>query len=399
LQLKILQIHTRYLFQGGEDASVDRVLPALSADHRVDRCLFSSSMWKQPEAPPLWRQPFLMWRNPKALERIREAHETFRPNLWLVHNVYPVASAGVYGLARQLGVPVVYFGHNFRPFSVNGYCWAGQRLAPEGLRGNYWPEILAGSWQNSRIKTAIFATVLRKLRSSGWLESIKAWVAISDFMRDRFIEAGVPADRVFTLRHSWDLLNENSSASEDNGFFLYLGRLSTEKGIPVLLEAWQKLRASPGFPDKARLVIAGEGPLQTLVEKASATDPTIRFEGYVSGNRKADLLRSCRAVVVPSVWWEALGLVVYEAYDFSKPVLAARSGGLTETVTHHQTGLLHEPGHADELARHLSEITNNPAKAQAWGRAGRAWLEKNTSTRDWLARFNTIADYAIRNPP
>ncbi len=338
-----------------------------------------------------------MWRNPETLERIRESHEAFRPDLWLVHNVFPVASAGVYGLARQLGVPVVYFGHNFRPFSVNGYCWAGQRLAPEGLHGNYWPEILAGSWQNSRIKTAIFATVLRKLRSSGWLDSIKAWVAISDFMRERFIEADVPADRVFTLRHSWDLLNAQPSAFEDDGSFLYLGRLSTEKGIPVLLDAWRKFRASADLPDKPRLVIAGEGPLQGMVEQASAKDPTIHFEGYVSGERKAELLHSCRAVVVPSVWWEALGLVVYEAYDFSKPVLAARSGGLTETVTDHQTGLLHEPGHADELARHLSEITNDPAQAQAWGRTGRAWLEKNTSTQDWLARFNTIADHAVHS--
>jgi glycosyltransferase involved in cell wall biosynthesis len=394
--LRILEIHNRYLQRGGEDLAADYVAQVLSHDNAIERCHFESQEWKRHGAPRVWQQPFLMWRNPRALERIRKAHEAFGPDLWLVHNVYPVASAGVYGLAQQLGIPVVYFGHNFRPFSVNGYCWAGQRLAPEGLRGNYWPEILAGSWQNSRIKTAIFATVLRKLRSSGWLGSIKAWVAISDFMRDRFIEAGVPAERVFTLRHSWDFLNEQPSAFEDDGSFLYLGRLSTEKGIPVLLGAWRKFRASADFPDRPRLVIAGEGPLQSMVEQAAAKDPTIHFEGYVSGERKVELLRSCRAVVVPSVWWEALGLVVYEAYDFSKPVLAARSGGLTETVTDHQTGLLHEPGNADELARHLSEITDDPAQAQAWGRAGRAWLEKNTSTRDWLARFNTIADFAVR---
>jgi len=398
LRLHILEIHNRYLQRGGEDIASDNINGALSKQHSIHRCHFSSQQWKESNSPPIWRQPFLMWRNPGALERIREAHEAFRPDLWLVHNVYPVASAGVYGLARQLGVPVVYFGHNFRPFSVNGYCWAGQRLAPEGLRGNYWPEILAGSWQNSRIKTAIFATVLRKLRSSGWLDSIKAWIAISDFMRDRFIEAGVPAERVFTLRHSWDLLNEQHSTFEDNGSILYLGRLSTEKGIPVLLDAWRKFRASADFPDRPRLVIAGEGPLQKMVEQASAADPTIHFEGYVSGDRKAELLRSCRAIVVPSVWWEALGLVVYEAYDFSKPVLAARSGGLTETVTDHQTGLLHEPGNADELARHLREIANNPARPRDWGCNGRSWLEQNTSMQDWLARFNTIADYAVHSP-
>jgi glycosyltransferase involved in cell wall biosynthesis len=351
-------------------------------------------MWKQPEAPPLWQQPLLMWRNPGALEKIRKAHESLQPDLWLVHNVYPVASAAAYGLARQLGVPVIQFGHNFRPFSVNGYCWAGQHLAPQGLQGNYWPEILAGSWQNSRIKTAIFATVLHKLRASGWLDSVKAWVAISDFMRDRFIEAGVPAERVFTLHHSWDLLNMPASTFEDNGSVLYLGRLSTEKGIPVLLEAWRKLRASPEASAQTQLVIAGEGPLQNLVKQASETDPTIRFEGYVSGDRKAELLQSCRAVVVPSVWWEALGLVAYEAYDYSKPVLAARSGGLTETVTHEQTGLLHQAGNASELASHMAMVTQDPQGARQWGENGRMWLEENTKPADWLSRFDQIAAFA-----
>lgn len=393
--MKILEVHNRYLQRGGEDSASDHIAKALSHDHTLERCHFESKEWKQPAAPGVWLQPFLIWRNPAALAKIKAAHEGLQPDLWVVHNVFPVASAAVYELARQLGVPVIYFGHNFRPFSVNGYCWARQHLAPQGLHGNYWPEILAGSWQNSRIKTAIFATVLRKLRSSGWLDSVNAWVAVSDFVRNRFIEAGVPADRVFTLRYSWDLLNKQASTFEDSGSFLYLGRLSTEKGVPVLLDAWRKFRASADFSDTARLVIAGEGPLQRMVEQASTTDPTIRFEGYVSGERKAELLRSCRAVVVPSVWWEALGLVVYEAYDFSKPVLAARSGGLTETVTDQRTGLFHEPGNADELVRHLREVSNHPVKSQAWGQAGRAWLEKNTTPSDWLARFNAIANFAV----
>jgi glycosyltransferase involved in cell wall biosynthesis len=75
-----------------------------------------------------------------------------------------------------------------------------------------------------------------------------------------------------------------------------------------------------------------------------------------------------------------------KAYDYSKPVLGARSGGLTKTVTDQQTGLLHEPGNADELARHLQLMTNEPAKAR---------LEKNTTRSDWLERFNTVANFAV----
>lgn len=106
-------------------------------------------------------------------------------------------------------------------------------------------------------------------------------------------------------------------------------------------------------------------------------------------------MHNVHPVTSAAIYELTLGLVAYEAYDYSKPVLAARSGGLTETVTDQQTGLLHEPGNADELARHLQLMPNEPAKAKAWGSQGRAWLEKNTTPSDWLERFNTIANFAV----
>jgi glycosyltransferase involved in cell wall biosynthesis len=222
---------------------------------------------------------------------------------------------------------------------------------------------------------------------------VKAWIAVSDFMRDKFIEAGVPAGDIFTVRHSWRPM-ETPPAPQDRGHWLFLGRLIPAKGIAVLFDAWRIIRAELG-ERTPKLVIAGAGPMDLQVRELAAKNPSVEFRGSVNGSEKDELLANCRGMIAPSLWWEPLGLVTYEAYDFAKPMLAARSGGLTETVIHGETGLLHEPGNAAELARQVTELDASPERRIAMGRAGRAWLLANTNERDWLRKFTQVVEHAI----
>ena len=97
--------------------------------------------------------------------------------------------------------------HNYRPFSVGGTLQVHGRIVQDALYGSYWKEIFSGAWQGSVVKSALFALMLKMLHRSGWLKSVKAWVTVSDFMRQRFIEAGaLPAAHVHTLRHAWHAL-------------------------------------------------------------------------------------------------------------------------------------------------------------------------------------------------
>jgi glycosyltransferase involved in cell wall biosynthesis len=102
-------------------------------------------------------------------------------------------------------------------------------------------------------------------------------------------------------------------------------------------------------------------------------------------------------MMVPSIWWEPLGLVVYEAYDFAKPVLAACSGGLIETVLGGETGLLHSPGCVDEMVRDVLAMEEMPAaQRSAMGAAGREWLLRETKVTAWQDRFDAIIERAWR---
>jgi glycosyltransferase involved in cell wall biosynthesis len=317
-----------------------------------------------------------------------------RPEAAIFHNIYPVASPALYRAAQQRKLPVVQFLHNFRPFSVSGTVYTRGQILAEALHGDYWREVRYGAWQDSVVKSALFAVMLKALHTSGWLRSVRAWVAISDFMRERLIEAGIPSDRIHTLRHFWEAMPEPPPA-EDAGYYLYLARLVEVKGVEPLLRAWDALYARLGARTPP-LHIGGEGPLAEMVERHAASNPSIHFLGLIIGDTKHDALRRCRALMIPSTWWEPLGLVTYEAYDYSKPVLAARSGGLTETVQHQITGLLHAPGDVDGIISDvLAMESRSTDQRAAMGRAGREWLLREASVEAWQQRFDEILASAL----
>jgi glycosyltransferase involved in cell wall biosynthesis len=259
------------------------------------------------------------------------------------------------------------------------------------LRKNFIPEILAGSWQESRLRTAWYALILWGLHLTGCYRRISHWIAISGFMKEKFVEARIAPERITVLHHSWDAgpppTESGMQAAGEIPYILFLGRLSREKGVDTLIDAWDQL--PPGRCD-GKLIIAGDGPLEYLVSHRAGTHPGIEFAGHVSGPQKSRLLREARAIVVPSRWWEPLGIVVYEAYDHAKTVLVAASGGLTETVIDRQTGLLHEPGNAGQLARQMREMLDYPEKAADLGRRGREHLLATTHPDAWLEHIEAI---------
>jgi glycosyltransferase involved in cell wall biosynthesis len=177
-----------------------------------------------------------------------------------------------------------------------------------------------------------------------------------------------------------------------------LGRLIEAKGILILLDAWKILERECGSA-APKLLIGGDGPLRSVVEARVERMRSVRFAGHLAGDAKRDALARCRAMIVPSLWWEALGLVVYEAYEFSRPVLAAASGGLTEVVIPGETGLLHEPGNAAQIADHVREMEANVTDRHRLGQQGRIWLEQNAGEDEWREKFFKIASYALDATP
>jgi glycosyltransferase involved in cell wall biosynthesis len=393
--MRILQVFNRYIHMGGEEKSVDRIYAHLGQEHEMERCFFESRDWTGEGAPGKLAQLRRTLYNHESRAQFEKACDAFKPDVAMFHNVFPVGSPSLYHAAHLRGLPVIQYVHNFRPLSVGGTLYHSGQFLEEALQGDYWREVRTGAWQGSRLKSAVMALVLKRLHRSGWLDSVKAWVCISEFLRDKFVQGGLPAARVFAVRHSWDAMPQ-APESEDKGYYLFLSRLVEVKGVEVLLRAWRKLEERLG--DKTpNLWIGGEGPMEGMVHEMRKKSSKVHFLGLVNGAEKTSALQHCRALLAPSIWWEPLGLVTYEAYDFGKPVLAAASGGLTETVVDGVTGLLHQPGSVEALMESVLKLEAMvPEQRAAMGAAGREWLLENAGAAEWKQSIDAVLAHAMR---
>ncbi len=390
--LRVLHLFNRYRHFGGEEAAVLRMTDAMrTSGANVEECFFSSEGWEKPGAPPRWKQALLGFSNPHSLASVRDAHQAHRSNLWLAHNLLPVLSPAVLREARRQRVPMALYLHNYRPFSVSGGLWADDSLALGGLRKNFLREIIAGEWQNSIPRSAWMAAVLLTAHARGWYRHVDAWIAVSDFVRQRFIEAGVPAEKVHVLAYPFTP-SATTPEPRPGKHFLFLGRLTVAKGIRVLLRAWEITRAqsdAKGF----KLIICGEGELQNeVIAAAAASNGTIEYHGNVTGSAKQQLIADSIAVIVPSIWWDPYPTVIYEAFSAARPVLGARSGGIPESVLDGECGLLHEPGNAEALAHHIQQLHHNSHQSLTLGQTARRWLLANSGAEFWWHGFERITN-------
>jgi len=384
---RLIQIFNRYLEPGGEEAWVRTLEESLG----LPTCYLNSSDWVGINAPPFWSQAVRMINNPDSLRTVRDFQHRHDADAWIIHNAFPVGSAALYREAQRNEIPLIQYTHNFRPFALGYLKTSDLDIFPSRMR-MYLTEIKRASWQGSRLKTAWLAAVYSFAGLLGWFDAITAWIAVSDFMRDQLITAGVAAEKIFTLRHFWKLSTGVTNASSEE-HYLFIGRIVEMKGVLVLLDVWERIRAKNG--DGPRLVIVGDGPLAPLVESRAKKNPLVTFRGIVRGREKADLFQRARAIIAPSLCLESLGLVAYEAYDFGKPILAARAGGLGEIVVHNQTGLLHEPGDVATLHEQVMSVEGEPQVRAQLGRNGREWLLENANEETWRRKFNDIIEFAV----
>lgn len=392
--MKILQVFNQYRFRGGEEAWVDSIPKLLGASAIVDELRFHSDDWTGPNRPSLLQQARWIGNNPASRSALRDKAESFRPDVLLFHNVIPVGSLGLYEEASKLGIPTLQYTHNFRPFSPGGTLWDGYKMTDAALRGNPWPEILSGSWQSSRLKTAILAWHLHQSLKNGLLDSIDHWLAVSEFMRLQFVKAGIPENRITTIRHCYDYEKQLSETPEGN-HYLFMGRLVAEKGIHNLIEAWRTLENELG-QSCPNLIIAGTGPMEAQIKAGCESLRCVDFPGFIEGEAKQSLIQSARSILVPSICWESLGLTVYEAFTYGRPAIVSTAGALEESVEEGFNGWLHKSGSSEDIVRAVMKAEKAGSEGRkALGMNGYHWLQSHADPDTWRTGFISLCHKAM----
>jgi glycosyltransferase involved in cell wall biosynthesis len=390
-RLRILQIFSRYIHFGGEEGSVFRIGDALQQNHDVEYFIGSTKEFLGTDIPSKIRAPFHAFYNLPIAQRLGKYQEIGNFDLWQIHNVLPALSPSVYQAAFNLNVPVVHYLHNYRMGCTNGFFLNHGQPCERCLGGNFWPAFQTACWRNSHVISGFMGLILRHVRSIGTFNKVAAWISISEFQKNKHVAMGIPAERIHNIHHFYES-STPPPPTPPSGDTLFLGRLSREKGVDLLLRAWEKVRNT-----NRRLVIAGTGPEESSLKKLASNLKlsNVVFTGFADKEQQASLWSNSSALVVPSIWDEPFGMVVLEAWAKERPIVAYAKGALPELIRHGVNGLLADPFSVDALAKNIQELIDNPDLGPRLGKAGNLRLKDEFNRTLWLSHIESVYEKLV----
>jgi glycosyltransferase involved in cell wall biosynthesis len=384
-ELKILQVFNRYIEYGGEEGSVERIAEQLGKVCHLETYTESTeALLSMPGGK--YRMPFLMQSNAKVLNDLKALQMEEEFDIWQIHNVFPGLSVAVYELAVELEVPVIQFLHNYRFGCADATYFRNGKKCFECSPGNFLPALRHRCWRGSFLATGSMVLALKRFWRKGGLGGIKAFIAISESQKKRHVEMGVPEDLINVIPHSLEVKGHQAKPPL-GGDVMFFGRLTEEKGLRLLLEAWSIVDT------KGRLLrIVGKGEireeLEELVRVKKITN--VKFEGFVPKEKHSTLWEKCAFTVAPSIWEEPFGMVVLEAWKNSRPILTTNIGSFPELINDGENGWLG----ADDLegfSKVLQRAIEDSGSYEQMGRNGNEKLRREFNKDVWLGKWEKVA--------
>ena len=384
--MHVLVVHNRYSSAqpSGENNVVDQEVELLrGAGHRVGLFERRSDDIAARSLPGKAALPLLVPWNPAVRSELAAKLRAERPDVVHVHNVFPLLSPAVLAACADADVPVVATLHNYTQVCPPGTLQRDGRPCTECVGSVVpLPAVRHGCYRDSRLATVPLAVSLAVNRRRWW-SGVDRFFCISAAQRDVLVRSGMPPERL-AVKHNF--VPEPGAVRVGPGeHLLYLGRLAEAKGVRLLMAAWDAVAAEGGVG--VPLVVAGAGPLEGEVAAWAAGRDDVRFIGLCDPEESRRVVARSVAVVAPSTWLEAFGLVAVEAMAAGVPAVAAGHGAFVELVEDGVTGLLHQPGDAASLASCLRRIASDPVGNQEMGRAARSRYERGFSPAVGLERL------------
>ena len=385
--MKILFIHNRYQLQGGEDAVVEQEMKLLSQYHEVEVLYFQNqSGWKG------FIQFLISIWNTNASKKVSKKIIEFKPDVVHIHNWHFACGPIVFRTIHSLKIPIVHTIHNYRLLCPSGTLLNKGKLFKDSLNQFFpYKSVINKVYRSSYLLTFWLAFVVWFHKRINTWKMINSYVCLTPFAVTLFQESnfGIP-ERRFTVKPNFTSIPIRKEPLERGMHFLFIGRLSEEKGITLLLEAFQVLPYG--------LSIAGDGPLKGQVINAVKKSQNVTYLGNLSKEEIESELQKTQALIFPSVWYEPFGLVNIEAFANSTPVLASNIGAPQSLIIDGYNGFLFEAGNKAALKEAIVKFYRLSAldKEQMGNEALEQYKSKYSLDMQ-LGYMNSIYNSVIKN--
>lgn len=359
--MKILQIHNYYRseFPSGENHIVDHERRILESNgHQVELISKTNDQWhSQRLKTALIAATGTLW-NQSVYSEYKQYFNKSQFDVAHIHNTFPLFSPSIIMAAAHSGIPIVMTLHNFRLFCANGTLVRNNKrcvecmISSNSLRGMRY-----GCYRSSRLLStpiALGLTLHRKIKT--WEKHINAFIVMSEHQKNLVQLAGMPSSRIHVKPHAVSDPGMPLPWADRTQHVMFMGRLSPEKGIMDLLNAWKRLG-----PNAPKLKIVGKGVLEDQVKKFIKCHKVLPIQmlGQLDHHSALEHLRRSKLLVMPSRWDETFGLPIYEAFSAGVPVITSDVSHFPETIARSGAGKIFPHGNVEKLAAAVLDMWND----------------------------------------
>lgn len=328
--------------------------------------------------------------NGKAMEQVLDE---FKPDAVHINNFQRQLSASVIKPIKKKRIPIVFTAHD-----VQAICPAitmldnEKNICEKCMNGKYINCIKKKCNKGSILKSIIGALEGYYYRMQKiYTKKIDQIITPSEFYKEKLVEDGIKENKIEVM-HNFIDTKQYEIKTTDEGYGLYLGRLSKEKGILNLVKAFEQL-------EEGILYIAGEGPeKETIIKliKEKNMQDRIKLLGFLSQEKVKEAISKSRFVVVPSIWYENCPYSVMETLAIGKAIVGARIGGIPELVKDNQTGLLYEFDKTEDLAKKMQVLFANKELAKKFGENAKREANRLYGKEEYYKKIIRIYEKVIK---
>ena len=358
--MRILQLHSRYA--SGDASGENRVVEG-------ERALLTEAgheVWAWLPDPPDEDPGALVSAglgavySSSAARAVRRLVREQRAEVVHCHNLFPGLSPSVLAAAADEGAAVVMTLHNYRLLCLPATLLRGGNVCEDCIGRVPWRGVVHRCYRDSLLGSGALAGSLIAHRTTRSFGRVHRFLAVSDFVRDKYVQAGFPAERIIVKPNFVPAATRRDGPGE---YFLYLGRLSAEKGVTTLLDAHR--------PEHGRLLVVGDGPERARL--AARAGAGVEFLGGVPASEVTGLVARARALLLPSLSYEGAPRTLLEAYAAGVPVVASCLGALPTLIDDDVTGILVPPRDVDAWAAAMTRLAGDGVSERLGEGAHRAW--------------------------
>ena len=298
-------------------------------------------------------------------KKMQEALEEFKPDIVHINNFQRQLSESIIEAIKEKNIPIVFSAHDGQAICPAITMMNNENnICEKCMKGKYINCIKKKCNKGSTLKSIIGALEGKYYRNKEvYTKKIDKIITPSMFYKEKLIQDGIPENRIISIHNFIDLKQYNIDLS-DEGYALYIGRLSKEKGIMNLIQAIKEL-------ENGVLYIAGDGPEKENILKfieENNLQTRIKLLGFLNAEEVKKTIAKCRFVVVPSIWYENCPYSVMETLAIGKPVIGAKIGGIPELVKENESGLLYKYNNIEELSNKMKLLFENKNLAEDYGK-------------------------------